>query len=42
MSTSALGTPDDVKEQLDRFRADFESLRREVGKVIVGHGRNRR
>ena len=31
-------TPDEVKQQLDRFRADFEALRREIGKVIVGHG----
>ena len=31
------GTPDEVKQQLDRFRADFEALRREIGKVIVGH-----
>jgi MoxR-like ATPase len=29
-------TPDVVKAQLDQFRADFEALRREVGKVIVG------
>src|SRR5271163_3910341 len=29
-------TTDLVKEQLDGFRGDFESLRREVGKVIVG------
>jgi MoxR-like ATPase len=29
-------TPDEVRAQLDQFRADFESLRREVGKVIVG------
>jgi MoxR-like ATPase len=28
--------PDVVKAQLDQFRADFEALRREVGKVIVG------
>src|SRR6266511_3882875 len=28
---------DAMKEQLDRFRADFEALRREIGKVIVGH-----
>ncbi len=27
----------DMKQQLDRFRADFESLRDEIGKVIVGH-----
>jgi MoxR-like ATPase len=26
-----------IKEQLDRFRADFETLRSEIGKVIVGH-----
>jgi MoxR-like ATPase len=31
-------TTADIKRQLDRFRADFESLRREIGKVIVGHG----
>jgi MoxR-like ATPase len=29
--------PHEVKEQLDRFRADFAALRREIGKVIVGH-----
>jgi MoxR-like ATPase len=29
-------TPDEVKAQLDQFRSDFEALRREVGKVIVG------
>src|SRR5271163_810151 len=29
-------TTDLVKEQLDGFRGDFEALRREVGKVIVG------
>ncbi len=29
-------TPDEVRAQLDQFRADFEALRREVGKVIVG------
>ena len=28
---------EDVRRQLDQFRADFETLRREVGKVIVGH-----
>ena len=27
-----------LKGQLDGFRADFENLKREVGKVIVGHG----
>jgi MoxR-like ATPase len=31
-------TPDEVKQQLDGFRSDFEALRREVLKVIVGHG----
>ena len=36
MVTSEAGTTDEVKQELDRFRADFESLRREVGKVIVG------
>ncbi len=30
-------TPEDLKAQLDSFRADFEALRREIGKVIVGH-----
>ena len=33
---TAPGTTDEVKAQLDQFRADFEALRREVGKVIVG------
>jgi len=33
---TASGTTDEVKEQLDQFRADFETLRSEVGKVIVG------
>src|SRR3954452_23471419 len=28
---------EEIREQLDQFRADFEALRREVGKVIVGH-----
>ncbi len=27
----------ELQEQLDRFRADFELLSREIGKVIVGH-----
>src|SRR4030088_772937 len=27
----------ELQEQLGCFRADFEKLRREVGKVIVGH-----
>jgi MoxR-like ATPase len=30
-------TPDEVRQQLDGFRADFDALRREVRKVIVGH-----
>jgi MoxR-like ATPase len=33
---TAPGTTDEVKAQLDQFRTDFEALRREVGKVIVG------
>ena len=33
---SEASTTDEVKQDLDRFRVDFESLRREVGKVIVG------
>ncbi len=33
---TAPGTTDEVKAQLDQFRADFDLLRREVGKVIVG------
>ena len=31
-----IATPDEVRQELDRFRADFELLRAEVGKVIVG------
>ena len=27
---------EEIKRQLDQFRTDFESLRREIGKVIVG------
>ncbi len=27
---------DEIRQELDRFRSDFELLRREVGKVIVG------
>jgi MoxR-like ATPase len=27
----------ELKEQLDRFRSDFDALKREIGKVIVGH-----
>ncbi len=30
------GGTEEIRESLDRFRADFEALRREVGKVIVG------
>jgi MoxR-like ATPase len=30
-------TPEELKQQLDRFRTDFDAMRREVGKVIVGH-----
>ncbi|WP_165071897.1 AAA family ATPase [Paludisphaera rhizosphaerae] len=29
--------PEAIKEQLDRFRADFDALRAEIGKVIVGN-----
>ena len=32
-----MSTPEETKKQLDQFRADFEMLRREIGKVIVGH-----
>ena len=28
---------EEIQHQLDQFRADFETLRREVGRVIVGH-----
>src|SRR5256886_7165755 len=28
---------DETRGQLDQFRADFGALRREIGKVIVGH-----
>src|SRR2546423_3676743 len=31
-----MSDPAAVKDQLDRFRADFQRLRREIGKVIVG------
>jgi MoxR-like ATPase len=30
-------TPEELKQQLDGFRSDFEALRQEVLKVIVGH-----
>src|SRR6516165_3094218 len=33
---SEASTTDEVKQELDRFREDFELLRHEVGKVIVG------
>src|SRR5262245_22680364 len=33
----ALDMPHEVKDQANRFRADFEALRREIAKVIVGH-----
>jgi MoxR-like ATPase len=33
---SSTTTPVEMKAQLDQFRADFDALRREVGKVIVG------
>src|SRR5438270_3130671 len=29
---------EEMRRQLDQFRADFDTLRREVGKVIVGQG----
>src|SRR2546427_11040276 len=28
---------EEIKGQLDQFRADFQALRREIAKVIVGH-----
>src|SRR5215475_1672066 len=31
-----MSDPAAVKDQLDRFRADFQRLRLEIGKVIVG------
>ena len=31
---------EELKQQLDEFRADFEALRAEVGKVIVGQRRS--
>jgi MoxR-like ATPase len=30
-------TPAEVKEQCDRFRAQFQRLRDEIGRVVVGH-----
>src|SRR5437899_3327167 len=32
-----MSNAEEIQGQLDRFRADFESLRREIGKVIVGN-----
>jgi MoxR-like ATPase len=32
-----MSSAEELKSQLDSFRADFEALRREIGKVIVGH-----
>ncbi|HVC99335.1 MAG TPA: MoxR family ATPase [Pirellulales bacterium] len=32
-----MSVPDEMKRELDRFRADFSALRCEIGKVIVGH-----
>jgi MoxR-like ATPase len=32
-----MSSAEELKGQLDRFRMDFEGLRREIGKVIVGH-----
>jgi|SRR5579864_868602 len=32
-----MSNTEEMKQQLDQFRADFEALRREIGKVIVGH-----
>jgi MoxR-like ATPase len=33
----AMTTTAEMQQQLDQFRADFEALRREIAKVIVGH-----
>ena len=30
-------TPDEVRERCDQFRAIFDSLKAEIGKMIVGH-----
>jgi MoxR-like ATPase len=30
-------TTEEIQQQLDQFRADFEALRQEIAKVIVGH-----
>ncbi len=37
MATETLVTPDNVKQACAEFRATFESLKAEIGKVIVGH-----
>jgi len=31
-------TPAEVKEQCEKFRATFQKLKAEIGKVVVGHG----
>ena len=31
-------TPAEVKAQCEQFRATFQKLRAEIGKVVVGHG----
>lgn len=31
-------TPDEVKAAVEKFRADYASVRDEIGKVVVGHG----
>src|SRR4051794_21531371 len=36
--SSMAGNSEEMKRQLDQFRSDFTALRREIGKVIVGHG----
>ncbi|MEM1013100.1 MAG: hypothetical protein AAGI46_12865 [Planctomycetota bacterium] len=30
-------TPEQVQERASAFRADYEAVRREIGKAIVGH-----
>jgi MoxR-like ATPase len=37
MNSAEASVSDALREQLDHFRADFERLRNEVGKVIVGN-----
>ena len=32
-----MSDPEKLESELDQFRADFDALRREIGKVIVGH-----